>query len=103
MYQPIPDKTLWEEKLLCCPETGLEEAERMANALAGSGGSVPQLQAERGSCCWQLPSALASVVSHAGLWRGCQVAVPSTTSVVLFVMVVVLRGVNWVNERIVHY
>lgn len=28
---------------------------------------------------------------------------PSTTSFVLFVMVVVLWGVNWVNERTVHY
>lgn len=38
-----------------------------------------------------------------GCGRAVKHPFPITASVVLFVMVVVLCGVNWVNERIVHY
>lgn len=62
---------------------------------------VPELGGGPASGSCLQPLAVSS--PGAGMWQGCQASIPFTASVALFVMVVVQCGVNWVNERIVHY
>lgn len=64
-------------------------------------GPVPELGGGPASGSWFSPCQCHLMVLGCG--RAVRHPFPFTEAVVLFVMVIVQYGVNWVNERIVHY
>jgi len=75
MYQPIPGKTLWEKKLLYCPETELKKAERMANTPARVA-TCPISKLGGGPAAGSCLQPLQVSCQRSGMWQGCQAAIP---------------------------